>query len=160
MNTKPSKVKILMVCLGNICRSPLAHGILQHKLKRNLFEVDSAGTAAYHIGNSPDYRSINVAKQNNIDIKNQKARQFTVADFNNFDIIYAMDTSNYNNIINLAKTEIKKEKVKLILNENSSMVDKNVPDPYYGDVDNFEYVFKILDETCNIIANKLTKAPK
>ena len=160
MNTKPSKVKILMVCLGNIWRSPLAHGILQHKLKNDLFEVDSAGTAAYHIGNSPDYRSINVAKQNSIDIKNQKARQFTIADFNNFDIIYAMDASNYNNIINLAKTEIEKEKVKLILNENAFMIDKNVPDPYYGDVDNFEYVFKILDETCNIIANKLTEASK
>lgn len=147
--------KILMVCLGNICRSPLAHGILESKLNASEFLVDSAGTAAYHIGNRPDYRSINVAKNNAINISRQRARQFRASDFNHFDVIYAMDTSNYENIIALAQSESEKEKVKLILNENPGISDKNVPDPYYGDASDFEHVFQILDETCNIIAKRL-----
>ncbi len=90
--------RILMVCLGNICRSPLAHGILQSKLNDANFYVDSAGTAAYHIDNQPDYRSIKVAKNNGLDISTQSARQFKVSDFDTFDYIYAMDESNYSNI--------------------------------------------------------------
>ena len=147
--------KILVVCLGNICRSPLAHGILQSKLSSDKFIVDSAGTGAYHIGNSPDYRSIAVAKKNGIDISMQQARQFKVSDFDEFDIIYAMDSSNYKNILSLAQSESDKEKVKLILNENPDLTNKNVPDPYHGDTSDFEYVFKILDETCFLIADKL-----
>ncbi len=95
--------KILMVCLGNICRSPLAQGILESKASKNI-AVDSAGTAAYHIGNAPDSRSIAVAKENNIDISNLKARKFTAVDFENFDRIYVMDRSNYKNVKALASS--------------------------------------------------------
>lgn len=146
--------KILMVCLGNICRSPLAEGILKSKLNSN-FIVESAGTAAYHVGNKPDPRSIAVARQNGLNITNQRARKFTKQDFEDFDIIYAMDNSNYQNIIGLAENSQQKEKVKLILNE--SFPDKNldVPDPYYGGEKGFENVYNMLDNTCEIIAKRI-----
>lgn len=146
--------KILMVCLGNICRSPLAEGILKSKLDSN-FTVESAGTAAYHIGNKPDPRSIAVARQNGLNITSQRARKFTKQDFEDFDIIYAMDNSNYQNIIALAENNQQKEKVKLILNE--SFPDKNldVPDPYYGGDKGFENVYNMLDTACEIIAKRI-----
>lgn len=146
--------KILMVCLGNICRSPLAEGILKSKLNPN-FIVESAGTAAYHAGNKPDNRSIAVAKQNGINITNQRARKLTKQDFEDFDIIYAMDNSNFQNIVALAENEEQKEKVKLILNE--SFPDKNldVPDPYYGGAKGFENVYNMLDNACEIIAKRI-----
>ena len=92
-----------MVCLGNICRSPIAEGVLQSKVNSDLVFVDSAGTAAYHVGNAPDKRSIHIASKYNVNLKNQKARKFTATDFDSFDTIYAMDESNYQNIIKLAK---------------------------------------------------------
>ncbi|WP_336128709.1 low molecular weight protein-tyrosine-phosphatase [Mesoflavibacter sp. CH_XMU1422-2] len=146
--------KILMVCLGNICRSPLAEGILKSKLDSN-FIVESAGTAAYHVGNKPDPRSIAVARQNGLNITNQRARKFNKEDFENFDIIYAMDNSNYQNIIALAENDQQKDKVKLILNE--SFPDKNldVPDPYYGGEKGFENVYNMLDNACEIIAKRI-----
>ncbi|ARV08116.1 protein-tyrosine-phosphatase [Winogradskyella sp. PC-19] len=155
MPSKPSKTKILVVCLGNICRSPLAHGILESKLPSEDFFIDSAGTASYHIGNQPDVRSMAIAKTNGIDISHQKARQFIEADFDRFDTIYAMDKSNYTNIIALASSEDEKKKVGLILNENPNISDKNVPDPYYGGDSGFDYVFEILEDTCEIIANRI-----
>lgn len=142
-----------MVCLGNICRSPLAEGILKSKLNPDLFIVDSAGTAAYHIGELPDYRSIAIAKKNGIDISNQRARQFVANDFNEFDLIYAMDTENYQNICSLAKNESDLIKVKMILNEIKPSEDLSVPDPYYGGDRGFENVYEMLDKTCNIIAS-------
>lgn len=148
--------KILMVCLGNICRSPLAEGILQSKVNEALVYVGSAGTAAYHVGNLPDERSIAVAKQYGIDISKQQARKFTEKDFLKFDIIYAMDKSNYQHIISLATSDEDLEKVKMILNE--SLPDKNysVPDPYYGGKTGFEEVYKMLNEACDsIIYNRL-----
>jgi len=144
-----------MVCLGNICRSPLAHGILQSKLSSTKFFIDSAGTAAYHIGEKPDYRSIAVAKSNGIDISNQKARQFKTSDFDNFDVIYAMDQSNYNNIIKLALNTNDIGKVKLILEEDDTISNKNVPDPYYGDMSDFESVFQLLNKACDVISKTL-----
>ncbi|WP_412561171.1 low molecular weight protein-tyrosine-phosphatase [Winogradskyella sp. MIT101101] len=147
--------RILVVCLGNICRSPLAHGILESKLPKDSFYVDSAGTAAYHIGNSPDHRSIKVAKTHGVDISGQSARQFRVSDFDTFDYIYAMDASNYNNIISLARNNDDIGKVKLFLEENNSVSDKNVPDPYYGDISDFEYVFDLLEATSKILSAKL-----
>lgn len=147
--------RILMVCLGNICRSPLAHGILESKLPSDKFYIDSAGTASYHIGSQPDRRSITVGKQNNIDISHQSARQFSVTDFERFDIIYAMDQSNYSDILSQAQHEDQAKKVKLIMDENPISDIKNVPDPYYGDIKDFEAVFKLLDETCTVIANSL-----
>ncbi|WP_295832588.1 low molecular weight protein-tyrosine-phosphatase [uncultured Winogradskyella sp.] len=153
---QPRKIKILVVCLGNICRSPLAHGILEYKLSlENNCIIDSAGTANYHIGSKPDLRSIAIAKTNGIDISHQKARQFIREDFDRYDIIYAMDTSNYNNIVALASSKTETKKVKLILNENPNIENKNVPDPYYGGDSGFEYVFNILEETCEIIANRI-----
>jgi len=149
--------RLLMVCLGNICRSPLAHGILQSKLSERNFYVDSAGTAAYHIGNSPDYRSIEVAKKNNIDISTQSARQFKVSDFDTFNYIYAMDQSNYINIISLARNNDDIGKVKLFLEENTSISNKNVPDPYYGDSTDFETVFSLIEVTSELIAKKLKR---
>ena len=146
---------ILMVCLGNICRSPLAHGILQSKISDDTFYVDSAGTAAYHIGNKPDYRSIKVAKNKGIDISTQSARQFNISDFDAFDFIFAMDQSNYNNIISLARDNDDVEKVKLFLEINSSVVNKNVPDPYYGDLSDFESVYNLINDTCSLLVGAL-----
>lgn len=144
-----------MVCLGNICRSPLAHGCLESKVDTAKAYVDSAGTAAYHVGEQPDYRSIKVAKLHGIDISHQSARQFRVSDFDSFDYIYAMDHSNYNNILKLARTKDDSFKVKLFLDENPNLKNKNVPDPYYGDMSDFEHVFDIVEKTCNLIANKI-----
>jgi len=146
--------KILMVCLGNICRSPLAEGILKSKLDSN-FTVESAGTAAYHVGNKPDPRSIAVARQNGLNITNQRARKFTKQDFEDFDVIYAMDNSNYQNIIALAENNQQKEKVKLILNESFPNKNLDVPDPYYGGDKGFENVYNMLDNACEIIAKRI-----
>lgn len=145
-----------MVCLGNICRSPLAEGILAHKVKENglNWEIDSAGTAAYHVGNLPDERSIEVATKYGIDLTNQRARQFKANDFKEFDVIYAMDTENYNNILNLAKYETEEQKVKLILNEIEPDSNSSVPDPYYGGEEGFENVYQMLDLACEEVLNK------
>jgi len=147
--------RILMVCLGNICRSPLAHGILEAKLPSDKFYIDSAGTASYHVGSQPDRRSITVGKRHHVDISHQSARQFSAADFERFDIIYAMDESNHSDILSLAHHPDHTKKVKLILDENPFTNIKNVPDPYYGDTKDFEAVFKLLDDTCTIIAGNL-----
>lgn len=141
-----------MVCLGNICRSPLAHGILQSKLSDDFFYIDSAGTAAYHIGKKPDPRSINVASKNGLDISSQSARQFKITDFDIFDYIYVMDQSNYNSIISLARNNADIVKVNLFLEANTTINDKNVPDPYYGNMSDFENVYKLIDHTCNVLA--------
>jgi protein-tyrosine phosphatase len=148
-------VKILMVCLGNICRSPLAQGILASKLPEDKFIVDSAGTGSWHIGRQPDARSIAVGKKYNINISDQKGRQFTKEDFDEFDYIYVMDNSNYEDVIELANSEEQKNKVQLILNELFPNENVDVPDPYYGVADGFENVYQMLDETCDIIAKKL-----
>ena len=148
-------VKILMVCLGNICRSPLAEGILASKLPKEKFTVDSAGTGAWHSGKQPDSRSIAVAKQHQLDISSQKARIFKVEDFETFDYIYVMDKSNYRDVIRLAANDKQKEKVEIILNELYPDENVDVPDPYYGIANGFEMVFQMLNETCEIIATKL-----
>lgn len=147
--------KVLMVCLGNICRSPLAEGILQSKTNTKEVFVDSAGTAAYHVGNLPDERSIAVAQKYGIDITNQRARKFIVEDFAKFDLIYAMDESNYQNILNLARNRKDEDKVHLILSELEPLRNLSVPDPYYGGNYGFENVFQMLDEACAAIASKL-----
>src|SRR5690606_15798979 len=144
--------KILMVCLGNICRSPLAEGILKSKLPKDQFVIDSAGTASYHIGSPPDRRAMSIAKKNGLDISGLRGRQFNVDDFERFDYIYVMDESNYNNVMAVARSEEDKNKVRFILNETYPNQNYDVPDPYYGGPEGFENVFKMLDEACNVIA--------
>jgi len=148
-------VKILMVCLGNICRSPLAHGILESKLPSDQFLVDSAGTANYHIGEAPDRRSIAVAKRHGIDISRQRGQQFKTLFFDVYDHIYVMDEHNYENVIALARNSKDISKVKLIMEEDTSIKVKYVPDPYYGNESGFEYVYNLLNQVCDKIALKL-----
>ena len=146
--------KILMVCLGNICRSPLAEGIMRSKLSED-FTVDSAGSGGWHAGELPDKRSIATAKNRGLDITNQRARQFKKSDFDTFDHIFVMDNSNYKDVLALAPNEEVKSKVKLILNEIFPNENVDVPDPYYGGQDGFENVFDMLDQACEEIARKL-----
>lgn len=150
------KTKILMVCLGNICRSPLAEGILASKLDASKFMVDSAGTSGYHDGELPDKRSIATAKQHGLDITNQRSRKFVKDDFKIFDYIFAMDKSNYDNILALAETQENRDKVYMILNQISPNSNEEVPDPYYGGEQGFENVYQMLDEACTIFAEKIS----
>lgn len=154
------KTKILMVCLGNICRSPLAEGILKSKLDAQKFEVDSAGTGSWHVGNKPDYRSINVAKNHQIDINDLRGRQFAVQDFQDFDYIYVMDNANYKDVIALAPDENAKNKVDLILNVLFPNENVDVPDPYYGNLGDFEKVFNMLNQACDLIKLKIENIDK
>jgi len=140
---------ILMVCLGNICRSPLAEGILKHKIaQRGLdWTVDSAGTGSWHIGCLPDRRSIAAAKLHGVDITDQRARQFQAADFDKFDHILVMDTENLRDVLRLAVTEEHRAKVSLILDYVHAGKNYGVPDPYFDD-NGFEEVFQMLDAAC------------
>lgn len=142
-------MKVLMVCLGNICRSPLAEGILKAKLMAtNLdWKVDSAGTGAWHVGNLPDSRSIEVAKNHDLDITDQRARKFKKEDFTNFDLILVMDSSNYQDVMAMAADQSEKDKVKLIMNYVDPGMNQNVPDPYWDD-NGFELVYGMLSEAC------------
>jgi protein-tyrosine phosphatase len=146
-----------MVCLGNICRSPMAEGIMRLKIEQYELAatVDSAGTSNYHEGEHPDKRSILNGKKHNVDISQLVSRPFTIADFEQFDVIYAMDSENMKNIIRLARNENDKAKVKLILNEIYPATNKAVPDPYFGGEGGFENVFNLLDEACEVIAKKI-----
>jgi protein-tyrosine phosphatase len=148
---------ILMVCLGNICRSPLAEGILRKKLSEHGIEalIDSAGTSGYHAGENPDQRSIANAKKNGVDISKLISRQFTQADFDRFEHIFVMDQNNYKDVIALARNENDKKKVNMILNMVEPGRHQPVPDPYFGGEDGFQAVHELLDEACEIIASKL-----
>ncbi len=148
-------VKILMVCLGNICRSPLAQGLLASKLPKDKFFVDSAGTGHWHIGKQPDQRSIITAQKNGLDISSQRGRQFTSNDFDAFDYIFVMDITNYDDVISLSKNEAQKNKVHLILNELFPDENVDVPDPYSGLQNGFDNVYEMLNEACDILAQKL-----
>lgn len=149
-------MKILMVCLGNICRSPLAEGILKSKLHRIGIEaeIDSAGISSYHIGEKPDSRTIDNAKRHGIDLSNQRARQFKSIDFEQFDIIYAADKSIYTALLSMAQTPEHLSKVKMMTEEvfPGQMVD--VPDPYYGNENDFESVYQLVDKACDAIIQK------
>ncbi len=149
--------KILMVCLGNICRSPLAEGILRHKTNKLGIDVfiDSAGTSNYHIGEHPDKRTISNALKNGVDISELKARQFKVSDFDEFDIVFVMDSSNYTNVIDLARNKNDINKVELILNRVHPKSNMPVPDPYFGGEEGFQKVFDLLDNACDVIVEQL-----
>jgi len=142
-------MKILMVCLGNICRSPLAEGILKNKaelLELN-WEIDSAGTGAWHIGELPDRRSIEKARQYGIDITDQRARQLERKDLSYFDLILTMDESNYQNALRLVNSKEQTAKVKMIMDYAFPGESINVPDPYWDD-NGFEHVYQMLDQAC------------
>ncbi|UAB81180.1 low molecular weight phosphotyrosine protein phosphatase [Marixanthomonas sp. SCSIO 43207] len=149
------KTKVLMVCLGNICRSPLAEGLLKSKVDTSQIYVTSAGTGSWHVGEQPDPRSIAVAKKNGLDITDQRGRQFKAGDFNEFDHIFVMDNSNKANVLKLAKTDADTEKVQLILDEIFPGENVDVPDPYYGGDSGFDNVYDMLNEACEKIANRI-----
>ncbi len=147
-------MKILMVCLGNICRSPLAEGILKHKIREKGLDwyVDSAGTGGWHAGELPDRRSIKVAQKFGIDITDQRARQFKTADLDSFDVILAMDGANLKDLKYYAKHPEQKEKIQLIMNFARPQSDEEVPDPYYDN--RFQLVYDLLDEACDAVIEK------
>ena len=146
-----------MVCLGNICRSPLAEGILQEKVTIHGLDwfVDSAGTGGWHTGEQPDERSIAVARENGIDLTMQRARKFREADFEAFDHILVMDSQNYTDVVRLAKSEADRQKVELMLNYRWPGENRGVPDPYFGGKDGFTQVFEMLDEACEAFIRNL-----
>ena len=147
-------IKILMVCLGNICRSPLAEGILSSKLPKDRFIVESAGTSSFHSGNPPDLRSIQIAKKNNLDISKQKSRVFNLYDFKSFDLIFVMDKVNYCDVIKLTKNKSEQNKVRLIMDYPGSNIIE-VPDPYYGGNKGFKNIFALLNNACNYHSKQL-----
>lgn len=149
------KTKILMVCLGNICRSPLAEGLLRSKVDSEKIHVDSAGTGDWHIGQLPDKRSIKVADENGLDITDQRGRQFNTSDFENFDMIFVMDNSNYDDVIAQARHDEDKKKVYLILNEIFPEENLDVPDPYTGGESGFKNVYDMLDQATDKIVERL-----
>ena len=146
--------RILMVCLGNICRSPLAEGILKSKVDPEKVFVDSAGTSNYHVGDAPDPRSVSIAHLRKLDITSQRGRQFKTSDFDEFDHIYVMDMANYHDVLALARDEEDRKKVSLILDEIFPGENVEVPDPYYGGSDGFGNVYDMLDQACEQIARK------
>jgi len=145
-----AKIKVLFVCLGNICRSPLAEALFKHKVSKqgltNLIEADSCGTSNYHIGDWPDERTLVNALQNGIEM-DHRGRQITYTDLEKFDFVFAMDRSNYENIMQLANAETHKHKVSLMRSFDLENENADVPDPYYGGARGFQDVFEILDRS-------------
>lgn len=151
-------MKILMVCLGNICRSPLAEGILKHKAKKAglNWQIDSAGTNGYHVGEAPHPLSQKVARLNGIDICDQKARRFVKEDFDCYDKIYAMADDVIDDIRRIAGEKYDQAKADLFLNELHPGKNKSVPDPWYGTEPGYHEVYKLIDEACDAIVRKYT----
>jgi protein-tyrosine phosphatase len=149
-------MKILMVCLGNICRSPLAQGILEHKVKQAGldWEIDSAGTNGYHVGEAPHKLSQKVARLNGIDICNQRARNFEKADMQKYDRIYAMASDVVDDIRSIAGSAYDPSKVILFMNELYPGKDMDVPDPWYGPEPGFHEVYKLIDKVCDAIVKR------
>jgi protein-tyrosine phosphatase len=143
------KIKVLFVCLGNICRSPLAEAIFKHKIKErgwnDVFEADSCGTGNYHLGSQPDHRTIANARKNRVPI-DHCARQILDNDLESFDYILAMDASNLRNILSLPNSYLFREKIMLFRDFDTSQKGAEVPDPYFGDEDGFQEVFEIVDK--------------
>lgn len=143
--------KLLFVCLGNICRSPSAENIMNYLIQERGLEgkvvCDSAGTSSYHIGASPDRRMQAAASRRGIQLIGQ-ARQFEVCDFETFDLILAMDRSNYRDILQLDRDNLYKDKVRLMCDFATQHRDREVPDPYYGGEAGFDHVIDLLLDAC------------
>lgn len=152
------KYKILFVCLGNICRSPAAEGIMKHLIEKNnlseKIEVDSAGTSGYHDGDLPDSRMRKHAAKRGYDLSS-RSRRFRDVDFDRFDIIVAMDDSNYNNILRLAPDLDSEEKVSRMVDFSIKYQYDNIPDPYYSGADGFELVLDLLEDACEGLLNDI-----
>lgn len=150
-------MKILMVCLGNICRSPMAQGILENKAAEKGIDitVDSAGTSDYHIDQEPDHRAIAKSKEYGIDISHYRGRQIDVSDFKTFDRILVMDASNYENTLLVAESDDDKSKVEMILNLSNPNSNMSVPDPYFGGEEGFENVYRLLDSACDVLIEQI-----
>ena len=148
-------MRVLMVCLGNICRSPLAEGILRHKVKEKGLDwhIDSAGTSGAHGDEPADPRSVAIAQLHGIDISGHKGMKFSPYHFEEYDLIFVMDRYNYEDVMRKATSMEEEAKVRLILNEVNPGTNRDVPDPYY-DSNGFEKVYKMLDEACTIIVEK------
>jgi protein-tyrosine phosphatase len=157
MEPETRRMKILMVCLGNICRSPMAEGILRHRAQEAGLDLstDSAGTSGYHIGEAPDHRATRALQGHGIDISDLRARQFTSSDFQRFDLIFAMDTSNLDDMLELASTDALAAKAKLVMDLVPENALRSVPDPYYGGHEGFEQVYHMLDEACIALVQQL-----
>ncbi|WP_240347797.1 low molecular weight protein-tyrosine-phosphatase [Longitalea arenae] len=149
-------MKILMVCLGNICRSPLAEGILQQKVQQQglAWTIDSAGTNGYHVGEAPHRLSQKVALLNGIDISHQRARRFTAADFKQYDKIYAMAEDVIEEMQRIAGKNFDASKVDLLMNELHPGKNMDVPDPWYGTEPGYHEVFAMIDQACDKIVEK------
>jgi len=149
--------KVLMVCLGNICRSPLAAGVLRKKLEEHgvTAQVDSAGFEPYHIGDGPDERTVEIARKYGIDISGHTMRLFRKEDFDIYDRIYVMDQRNLRDVLFMARNEADKEKVDYLMNALNPKKNQIIPDPYYGDISDFEHAFKLMSDACEKIAESL-----
>jgi len=152
-------MKVLMVCLGNICRSPLAEGILKDKAQTAGldWQIESRGTGGWHVGNPPDHRSVAMAKEKGLDISDQRSQKLTKKDLSEFDLIFAMDKANYRDIISMSDNPALEDKVSLILNEANPESDRSVPDPYYGGENGFSDVYNMLDKACEAFVKKHNK---
>jgi len=150
-------MKILMVCLGNICRSPMAQGILENKAAEKGIDitVDSAGTSDYHIDQEPDHRAIAKSKEYGINISHYRGRQIDVSDFKTFDRILVMDASNYENTLLVAESDDDKSKVEMILNLSNPNSNMSVLDPYFGGEEGFENVYRLLDSACDVLIEQI-----
>lgn len=149
-------MRILMVCLGNICRSPIAEGIMQHKINEHGldWEVDSASTNVYHTGEPPHRYSQEICKLNGIDISDQRARRFQKSDLDQYDKIYVMANDVYEDVQHILNYKDHEGKVVLFLDELEDAKGQSVPDPYYGGKDGFVHVYELIDRTCNTIIEK------
>ena len=150
------RMKILFVCLGNICRSPMAHGLLQHKVQQQHldWEIDSAGTSNWHEGELPNVNSMKVMQQHGIDIGYQRSRPLRRKDMEHFDLIFVMDSSNYKDVTDMAKSEHEISKVRLIMNEVNPGKNEPVPDPWGLSESHYEHVYQMLDKATDKIIER------
>lgn len=156
--SKEDPYKLVFVCLGNICRSPTAEGLFIHKVNQagleNYFYIDSAGTAAYHVGESANSKSQATANKHGVHLPS-KARKFDYADFEEFDLILAMDSENLSNIRELDRKNKFSEKIKMMREFDPDPGNGEVPDPYYGGQEGFENVFRVLDRSTEALIQEL-----